>query len=345
LNSKNNLPVYWLFIVGLIFLSCEESVDPEAYDPTIVVFGNLNAYAPVIDTFFVSWSYSFDQPHEAEENWIDSAEVFLFTNEDTIPLVAADIPGRYIDSTYMHIIEAGKTYHLKVIVGNDSVISTTTVPDTLSLSSIEWIPPASEEVCTDTVPANNNLFNTSGHTFAELLEILLNSQEYIGGDSTLMETFIYKEGDCYTTYFGSTPMFNIEWSTEIKPGMVRTVSLALDDTVSNAIVDTSFPANAFKGPMYQDENGFYYRPNPFAWNLNQSPLQFGWLFFNYYGVHLILVQATDQAFSDYFGGDPMQYNPYIPPFSNIEGGYGLFSSVSTKFFLVNIIPDSTAETP
>ena len=39
------------------------------------------------------------------------------------------------------------------------------------------------------------------------------------------------------------------------------------------------------------------------------------------------------------GGDP------IISFSNIEGGYGLFSSVSTKFFLVNIIPDSAAETP
>ena len=63
-----------------------------------------------------------------------------------------------------------------------------------------------------------------------------------------------------------------------------------------------------------------------------------WLYFNYYGLQLINVQVVDQAYYDYFSGDPFvfnnQQNQFILPDSNIENGYGLFSSTLSKSFFI-----------
>ena len=40
---------------------------------------------------------------------------------------------------------------------------------------------------------------------------------------------------------------------------------------------------------------------------------------------------------DYLSGDPLGQNQYIIPDSNIEGGYGLFTSNYSKAFFLNII--------
>ena len=59
-----------------------------------------------------------------------------------------------------------------------------------------------------------------------------------------------------------------------------------------------------------------------------------WLYFNYYGLQLITVQATDINFYNYLQGDPLENNIYTLPGSNIEGGYGLFSSHTYEKFYV-----------
>ena len=61
-----------------------------------------------------------------------------------------------------------------------------------------------------------------------------------------------------------------------------------------------------------------------------------WLYFNYYGKHLVVVQSSDEAYYDYLSGDPLGQNQYIIPDSNIEGGYGLFTSNYSKAFFLNI---------
>jgi hypothetical protein len=127
---------------------------------------------------------------------------------------------------------------------------------------------------------------------------------------------------------------------EEEPGMMRVISFALDDTVTNAIVDSSLAAHAFKGHMWVDENGNYYWPNPSVVNLSQDVIDFSWLLFNYYGPYLIAIQATDHAFSDYFLGDPFRQNQWILPDSNVDGGYGLFSAVASRYFVVYVAPDT-----
>lgn len=87
-----------------------------------------------------------------------------------------------------------------------------------------------------------------------------------------------------------------------------------------------------------DEEGLYYRNTPVIWNLSQPILNFGWLSFNYYGVHMIEIQVADQNFLDYYRGFPMgpPQNQYILPDGNIEEGYGLFSSTFSRIFFVYI---------
>lgn len=319
------------------FLSCEPPVDNEIYEEKLVVFGNLVANSPIVDTLFVSRSYTIDDPHEAEEKWVKDAIVTITSEEDTfIILPVSGRDGRYLDTTYSFIIQRNRRYELDVKWNDYHVTSFTDVPDIIQIESVEstaW-ECEGESVVVSPVDLHldeNNLF---------VIEMAMETGIFT---SLAMDTIIYREGPCYTTSFASVPMFVVKWETEVEPGMIRAMSFAMDNNVTNSIIDTSFSANTFKGPMNVNENGDYWRINPVVWNLSQPEIHFGWLFFNYYGPHLILIQATDHAFSDYFKGDPFRQNQFILPNSNIEGGYGLFSSVSMKYFLVYVAQDETED--
>ena len=110
-----------------------------------------------------------------------------------------------------------------------------------------------------------------------------------------------------------------------------------DMTLINTFYDTTAVFNIWKGPYFRDEDYNPYLLNPFIWTVETSPTPIMWLYFNYYGKHLIVVQASDEAYYDYLSGDPLNQNQYILPDSNIEGGYGLFTSNYSKAFFLNII--------
>ena len=110
-----------------------------------------------------------------------------------------------------------------------------------------------------------------------------------------------------------------------------------DMTLINTFYDTTAVFKIWKGPYFRDENYNPYLLNPFVWTVETSPSPIMWLYFNYYGKHLIVVQASDDAYYDYLSGDPLSQNQYLLPDSNIEGGYGLFTSNYSKAFFLNII--------
>tara|TARA_Y100001936_G_C16014135_1_gene635441 strand:- start:21 stop:1214 length:1194 start_codon:yes stop_codon:yes gene_type:complete len=110
-----------------------------------------------------------------------------------------------------------------------------------------------------------------------------------------------------------------------------------DMTLINTFYDTTAVFNIWKGPYFRDDNYNPYLLNPFVWTIETSPSPIMWLYFNYYGKHLIVVQASDDAYYDYLSGDPLSQNQYLLPDSNIEGGYGLFTSNYSKAFFLNII--------
>ena len=81
-------------------------------------------------------------------------------------------------------------------------------------------------------------------------------------------------------------------------------------------------------------------------NLEGDQIEFSWLFFNYYGKHMTIIQPMSIEYEQYFEGDPDQFNlPYILRQGNIndvsgEEAYGLFYSTNSKFFLFNVLkPD------
>jgi hypothetical protein len=67
-----------------------------------------------------------------------------------------------------------------------------------------------------------------------------------------------------------------------------------------------------------------------------------WLFFDYYGLHLMTFQATDDATFNYFQGLP-EFNQYVMPNSNVVNGYGLVSSSASSSFLVYIKRDESTD--
>ena len=109
-----------------------------------------------------------------------------------------------------------------------------------------------------------------------------------------------------------------------------------DMTLINTFYDTTDVFKIWKGPYLRDENYNPYLDNPFLWTVETSPSPIMWLYFNYYGKHLIVIQSSDNAYYDYLSGDPLGQNQYILPDSNIEGGYGLFTSNYSKAFFINI---------
>ena len=109
-----------------------------------------------------------------------------------------------------------------------------------------------------------------------------------------------------------------------------------DLTRINTFYDTTTVFKLWKGPYLRDEFNNPYLTNPFIWNINVSPSPIMWLYFNYYGKHLMMIQSSDEAYYDYLSGDPLGSNIYILPDSNIDGGYGLFSSTTSKPFFIDV---------
>jgi len=327
-----------LFCWLLLMVSCELPTEESIYEEKLVVFGHLVANSPIVDTFFVSLTRTIEESHESDEGWVTDATVTLSDGQISFELTPVEgRPGRYLDTSMPpFIVHPQKTYELFVEWEKYEVSASTTVPDTFTINSV-----GSSDWSCEGVPAivePINLYEQENNK--EKVYYALSTGDF----SVLsMDTVIYREGLCYSTSFASIPLFILSWEADPKPGVIRTISLALDDTSTNSIIDSSFSANAFKGSMYVDDLGNYYRPNPFVWNSAMKEIPFSWLYFNYYGPHMIFIEVTSESLQDYFKGDPLRQNPYELPHSNIEGGYGLFSASFSRQFFVYVAPDTTGE--
>ena len=77
-------------------------------------------------------------------------------------------------------------------------------------------------------------------------------------------------------------------------------------------------------------------------NLTGNEIEISWLFFDYYGINMIMVQPMGEEYEQYFEGDPDQFDlPYILRQGNIDDAYGLFYSTNTKFFFFNVNKEET----
>ncbi|MFQ6614018.1 MAG: DUF4249 family protein [Fidelibacterota bacterium] len=352
----------FFLLSALIISSCELTSPTVSYEQKLVVFGNLTADFPMVDTLFVSRSAAIEENIDSYALYLDDAVVTITDGDTTIPVPPVpDHPGRYLaDRDY--IFRAGREYLLQVAWQGDTVTARTVLPEKMefaSESSANYTCHGSP-VAVDSISVNNATL------------------QFFGGNlfpvpTGPIDTVVYKTGDCYTESFASTPYFLLTFNAK-DYNTVRIISFALeadtrglepfddvngngswdqgsesfvdynrdgirDSTFVNLIYDTTFTSIAWKGDYLRDENNNPYRYNPMVWAVDTSPIPMTWLYFNYYGLHLIALQATDRAYYDYFSGDPFGMNQYLLPDSNIEGGYGLFSSTYTRFFFVYIAPE------
>tara|TARA_B100001029_G_scaffold178490_1_gene185374 strand:- start:411 stop:1721 length:1311 start_codon:yes stop_codon:yes gene_type:complete len=194
-------------------------------------------------------------------------------------------------------------------------------------------------------------------------------------DSILSKIQLRDNGNCYIGSFASYPYFRINFESNSNTS-INIINTALESERTKNIYEQGnnetgedLNCNDIKGEGYNAgyyENLFYdyacqydvafdifkiwkdditydeYNrmrfTNPFVWLADTSPIPMMWLYFNYYGLQLINVQVVDQAYYDYFTGDPFvfnnQQNQFILPDSNIKNGYGLFSSNLSKLFFI-----------
>ena len=202
----------------------------------------------------------------------------------------------------------------------------------------------------------------------------MNPQRFISEYSINVDTVTFRFGDCFTKSFASYPMFGIDFDSD-NYQTIKTITYALDANVKdleplvmdieqinapmfedsdsgffydynyngirdstfiNLIYDTTLGFRIWKGSYFRGENNIPYRINPWQWNIEESPTQIPWLYFDYFGLNLMTFKATSESYFEYFSGDPVGQNIYLLPDSNFPGGLGVFYSSYETPFLVYV---------
>jgi len=269
------------------------------------------------------------------------------------------------------VIKPGQTYRLIINHDMDSVIAETTVPEEMNIRAAkldDYVCPDGTVLSIDTIDVNN----LKELSIDQLLSFAVNPESYISDYNINVDTITFRFGDCFTKSFASYPMFGVDFDSE-NYQTIKTLTYALDankkgleplvtigeinaptqlDTISgdifydynfneirdsifiNLIYDTTLGFRIWKGPYFRMEDNVPYRINPWQWNIEESPTQIPWLYFDYYGLNLMTFKATSEAYFEYFSGDPVGQNIYLLPDSNFEGGLGVFySSFETRFLV------------
>ena len=278
------------------------------------------------------------------------------------------------------IIAPGRTYKLVIRHGMDSIIAVTTVPAEMNIRAADlgtYVCPDGTEWPTNTIDVNN----LSDISVNQLLSFASDPESFISDYDINVDTVTFRFGDCFTKSFASYPMFGVDFDSE-NYQTIKTLTYALDankkdleplesdininvpvreDTLTsdifydynyngirdstfiNLIYDTTLGFRIWKGSYFRTENNVPYRINPWQWNIEESPTQIPWLYFDYYGLNLMTFKATSEAYFEYFSGDPVGQNIYLLPDSNFEGGLGVFYSSYETRFLVYVKRESPEE--
>ena len=272
-----------------------------------------------------------------------------------------------IENYLNYIIQPGQTYHLVVNHDLDSVIATTTVPNEMNITPYDMADyecPDGTILPTSTIDVNN-LENLS---FEQLITLAQSPDTFISENSINVDTVTYRFGDCFTQSFASYPMFGVDFDAD-NHKTVKILSYALDANIrglepldslssiidpdsggffdynyneirdsvyTNLIYDTSIGFRIWKGPYPRDEENNPYRINPWQWNVETAPTPIMWLYFDYYGLHLMTFRSTSESYFNYFSGDPVGQNIYLLPDSNVENGLGVFYSNYSSSFVVYV---------
>ena len=326
----------------------------------VVVYFNIDANSNYWGPGYITNIQTIGDSHIGN-NQIETAEVFI---EELGTEITYDQDRNYYMAITINENERPlpeNEYHLNVNIDGEVYTSSTVIPGDFVLSNptptisdcwqCNGVPVTVEGITIDNSgeqELDDLLYDRYLNDIDNLITELednpnVSDVKYYNDDETLQGV------ECYTESFASVPLFSVKIPDyPSNTSMFKITTIALNDDMEESIQDTSISATLFKGESHYDEDSnTYYRSNPYAFNLSgnedvciqdgSSIINMSWLFFNYYGPHIVVISAMDENSGDYFEGDPLGFNPYIAPNSNINNGYGLFSSSNSIFFFVNIV--------
>ena len=368
-----------ILILLVLLISCELPTENISYEKQPVLFGYIDAGLNRIEPISLSWTNTFSASHLEQENYIENANVSISTNGN-IPEYE-NIEFNYIGSgEYIAIspdnleITPGSEWSIIITFNYDDknyiLNSTTTIPDEINLTSTESDIPWNCNGAPVFVNSDFNLYQDQNvpSLIEDWIEGGLDAENIPFLGSIQSDEIIYNTEECYTSSFASVPFFTLNIGSENENIVSRYTTIALEtDKDMNedsfripyeaAIFDTTLSANAFKGPMnyteidyslfpgveISDEWGWYRDPIDRI-NLTGNIIPISWLFFDYYGVNMMIVQPMGKEYEDYFEGDPDEFSaPYTLRKTNIESNqgdaYGLFYSTNSKFFFFNVLKE------
>ncbi len=217
---------YKLSIFLIFFLqSCGFDDDELIYEETLVVFANITADFPVIDTVLVSRTTTIDESLPSDSLWVENAEVVLIDSNETKLYFQNFGRGRYfpvnensspeVIANYLSfIIRGGEEYRLVVTTDEgDSVTAKTMVPLSMNINPVEaaaYECPDGEILFTNQVDVNN----LQDFTPEEILTMLSNPDSFIESNNIIVDTVTYRFGDCFTQSFASYPFFNVSFDND-----------------------------------------------------------------------------------------------------------------------------------
>tara|TARA_Y100001935_G_C17293150_1_gene504617 strand:- start:317 stop:1441 length:1125 start_codon:yes stop_codon:yes gene_type:complete len=367
-----------LFLISLLlFFGCKElPTDSPTYEKKPVMFGSIDAGFNRLEPIYLSWTNDLSSSHLNSNNFIENAEITLSTINN-VPEYN-NISYEHIENGEYHpilpsnvSITPGSQWQISVnfdyLNENYQLFASTIIPSEINISSIESPIPWNCNGIPVLVDSNFNLYQSQNNI--DLISDWLENGDVSFLDDILVDSITYKTNECYTSSFVSVPFFTIDLGVENENIISRytTISLETNKDMNNdgynlpyeaAIFDTTLSATAFKGPMNFHEIDYSIYPNigtiPYEWgwyrdpidriNLTGNIVDIMWLFFDYYGINMMIIQPMGDEYSDYYEGDPDEFNaPYNLRKTNIQSNqgdaYGLFYSTNSKFFFFNVLKE------
>lgn len=288
MKNKIKLIIEILFF-SIFIQSCSFDDNNIEYEEQLVVFASINAGFPVFDTVFVSRTAGVEESVEAENLYIDDANVKMINMSDSTELnfyslgngryYPVDITMQNVDSISRYwldyIIKSGTPYRLVVISGQDSVIAQTNVPEKIVITPAnmpDYNCPDGSNQPVKTIDVNN----LDNLTFDQMLSLYLDPVDYIESNSVNVDSVEFKIGDCYTKSFASIPMFAVDFNQD-DYNTIQIISNALEtdavgiepfnDDNSNGIFDegeefsdrnsNGLRDSCYINLIYSDEKGLF----------------------------------------------------------------------------------------
>ena len=363
-----------------MLLSCDLPTEQISYNRKPVVFGYIDAGFNRIEPIYLSWSDNFSSSHTDATNYIQNATMNLSSTYNDTPEYnismnySSDINGYIPDENDIpndFQIKPESIWNLSVEFDDSdktyTLNASTEVPKSIDLSSTNSEIPWNCNGQPVDVNSDFNLYQDQN--IPNLIQDWLDT-----GDSSFLtgieaDQITYNNSECYTSSFASVPYFTIDLQTDDENIVARYLTIALEtDKDMNeddikipyeaAIFDTTLSANAFKGPMnysqidYSEEYGISNPPYEWGWhrdpidriNLTGNIIDVMWLFFDYYGINIMIVQPMGEDYKKYYESDPDQFSfPYVLRQTNINSdqgdAYGLFYSTNSQFFFFDVIKE------